>query len=189
MAFTREFIRNLAKECGIEMPKEFEDGLIGEHISVRDAYAENEIKKAIEENKPSEPAPVKDSKEYKDLKKKFEDYKAEVTQKEATANKSKAVRSMLKEIGVADKRLDAVMRLYNLDEIELDEEGKIKDMDSRKEHDKEEWGDYIETVQTKGAREITPPSGSSAKTKKEILAISDKAERRAAIAENLELFE
>ena len=40
MAFTRSTIRSLAKESGVEIPKEFEDALVAEHLTARYAYAE-----------------------------------------------------------------------------------------------------------------------------------------------------
>lgn len=43
MAFTREFVRNVAKESGVEIPKELEDALVQEHLSSRNAYAEKKV--------------------------------------------------------------------------------------------------------------------------------------------------
>ena len=50
MAFTREFIRKAAKECGLDIPKEFENALVDEHLSARDTYAEAQVKDALEKN-------------------------------------------------------------------------------------------------------------------------------------------
>ena len=44
MAFTREFIRRLAKDCELELPKDFVNGIIEEHISARDAHAEEKVR-------------------------------------------------------------------------------------------------------------------------------------------------
>src|SRR5699024_12135860 len=65
MAFTREFIRKAAKECGLDIPKEFENALVDEHLSARDTYAEAQVKDALEKNKPAEPPKIKDTDEYK----------------------------------------------------------------------------------------------------------------------------
>ena len=43
MAFTRSTIRNLAKDSGVELPKELEDALVSEHLTARDAYAEEQV--------------------------------------------------------------------------------------------------------------------------------------------------
>ena len=48
MAFTRATIRNLAKESGVEIPKEFEDALVSEHLTARNAYAEEQVKAELE---------------------------------------------------------------------------------------------------------------------------------------------
>ena len=37
MAFTRSTIRSLAKESGVEIPKEFEDALVSEHMTTKNA--------------------------------------------------------------------------------------------------------------------------------------------------------
>ena len=64
MAFTREFIRRAAKDSGVEIPKEFEDALVSEHLSARDAYADGQVKDALEKNKPADAPKVKDTEEY-----------------------------------------------------------------------------------------------------------------------------
>ena len=65
---------------------------------------------------------------------------------------------MLKEIGVSEKRIDAVMKVTDLDAIELDEQGAIKDLDKAKENAQTEWSDFIQTTTTKGADTSTPPT-------------------------------
>ncbi len=82
MAFTREFFRKAAKESGVEIPKELEDALVNKHISARDAYAKAQVKAA---EKP--PVKVTESEEYRNLKKDFDDYKAEQGKKESRASK------------------------------------------------------------------------------------------------------
>ena len=55
---------------------------------------------------------------------------------------------------------------------------------------KEDWADFITTSSTTGAQTSTPPSGAGKtyKTKEEIFAIKDTAERQKAIYDNKELF-
>lgn len=188
MAFTREFIRNAAKESGVEIPKELEDALVQEHISARDAFAEGKVKAAIEENE-STPN-VKDSQEYKDLKKAFDDYKAEQESKETAAKKQSAYRALLKEAGVSEKRIDAVLRVSKLDDVELEDDGKIKGADKLTESIKSEWADFIVTDTKEGVKTPTPPTnnGGQTVTKASIMAIKDGVERRKAIAANPGLF-
>ena len=82
MALTREFIRKLAKESDVELPKEFLDGIIAEHTAARDAYAEEQVKAELAKQPTEKAGNVKDSEEYKTLKKSFDDYKEEVAAKE-----------------------------------------------------------------------------------------------------------
>lgn len=158
MPFTREFIRKTAKESGIEIPKELEDALVQEHISARDTYAEVKVKETLEENKPDEPVKVKDTQEYKDLKKEFDDYKAEQEKKETRNAKEKAYRYLLESVGISNKRIDSVLRVSDLDNIEIDEKGAIKDVDQLKEKIKTEWEDFIPNTMEKGANTPMPPA-------------------------------
>lgn len=150
MAFTREFIRSTAKDSGVEIPKELEDALINEHLSARDIYAEAKVKTSLEENKP-EPQKVKDSQEYKDLEKQFNDYKAEQANKEARAAKETAYRALLKEAGVSEKRIDTILKVSDIDGIEL-VDGKIKNADALTESVKKEWADFIEQPDNNGVK-------------------------------------
>ena len=121
----------------------------------------------------------------------FEQYKAEQTAKATKATKEEAFKALLKECGVAEKRIAAVTKVSDIDSIEIDKDGNIKDVDSLKESIKKEWSDFIQKEETKGANTSTPPAGNGGKvtkTKEEILAIKDTAERQQAIAENHELF-
>lgn len=190
MGFTREFVRKTAKECGIELPKEFENALMDEHIAARDSYAEAQVKEALENNKPAEPPKVKDSDEYKKLKKEFDDYKAEISGKEAKAAKERAARAFFEGKGITGKSLDIAMRGSGaeIDALELDGD-KIKDTAALDSLVKDTYSGLVSTTTMRGAHTATPPACSgNAKTKKEIFEIKDTAERQRAIAQNLELF-
>lgn len=188
MAFTREFIRNAAKESGVEIPKELEDQLISEHITARDAFAEGKAKSAKEERLPVK---VEDSEEYKALKKSFEDYKADVIAKETKAAKTSAARSYYESKGINGKGLDIAIRGSGaeIDALEL-ADGKIKDPSSLDALVNGVFAGLVNTTTTKGADTPTPPAstGGSKKTKEEIMQIKDTVERQKAMAENLELF-
>ena len=164
MAFTREFIRRLAKESEIELPKEFIDGLMTKHANVRDGYAEEQVKAALA-NQPK-PKPT-ESEEYKALQKKFDDEKAahdklktEVATKETNGKKSDALKAMLKAAGYSEKGVDKIAKYGNyLDGVELDENGSIKNSDALIKTISDEWGEYIETKTATGAQTATPPTG------------------------------
>lgn len=163
MAFTREFIRKAAKDSGVDIPKEMEDALVQEHLNARNAYAEAQVKTYQEEHPAPEAQKVKDSQEYKDLKKAFDDYKAAQTAKDARAAKENAYRELLKAAGVSEKRIPAVLRVSDLDSMELGEDGKIKDADKLTETVKTEWADFITTTKETGANTATPPDSNPEK--------------------------
>lgn len=205
MALTRKMLSAM----GIDDEKQ--DEIINAHIEVvnalkeeRDNYqaeakkSEN-LQKQIDDlqknmdNGENSPYKVKyDAKveELDDLKQQFEDYKADVSAKETEAKKSSAYKELLKEAGVSEKRLNSIVRVTDLSKVELDDEGKIKDPEELTNNIKNEWADFIVTETKHGANVSNPPAntGGSKKSKEEIFAIKDTAERQKAMMENKELF-
>lgn len=119
----------------------------------------------------------------------FENFKTETAKKETTAVKREAYKALLKEAGIADKRINAVLKVTSLDDIELNKDGTIKGADKLKESIAEEWADFIPQVKTEGAKTPTPPDNSGnkgAKSKKEIMQIKDTTKRQAEWAKYLE---
>ncbi len=192
MAFTRSFIRDKAKESGVEIPKELEDALVAEHISARDAYAEDQVKKAGENAETNVPK-VEDTEAYKNLEKQFEDYKADVEAKAAGAAKETAYRALLTEAGVDPKRIDTVIRAEKAGfaDMKMGADGKFEKADELTAAIKTNWADFIQTSTTTGVPTATPPTntgGTTIKTKEEILAIKDTATRQAEMLKNPALF-
>jgi hypothetical protein len=199
MALTRKFLTAL----GIEADKV--DEIITAHTEVTDALkAERDSYKADAEKLPNvqkeldtlKAAKEKDGKDpwkvkYDALKEDFDNYKSEQTAKESKAKKSAAYRELLKEAGIRDKRIDAVLRVSDVDSIELDEDGKITTRKDLLKSIKEEWADFIDEQGEKGANTAKPPKGAggSAMTKESIMAIKDPVQRQAAIAQNINLFD
>lgn len=191
MAFTRSTIRSLAKESGVEIPKEFEDALISEHLTARDAYAEEQVKAELEKQPATKAENVKDSEEYKALKADFDKYKAEVAEKETKAAKEAAYRAILKDANLSEKGIEKAIKYAEWDKIELDADGKLKGANDHIKAVRDEWAEYVTTTTTTGAKTSTPPAnngGKTGKTKEEIMAIRDPAVRQAEIAKNPEVF-
>lgn len=191
MAFTREFIRRAAKDSGVEIPKEFEDALVSEHLSARDAYADGQVKDALEKNKPADAPKIKDTEEYKRLRQEFDDYKAEVSGREAKAAKERAARAFFEGKGITGKSLDIAIRGCGaeIDALEL-EDGKIKDDTALDALVKDTYSGLVSTTVTRGAQTANPPvNNGAAKTKEQIMGIKDTAERQREIAQNLDLFQ
>lgn len=128
---------------------------------------------------------------YEALKEEFGDYKKGIESEKTKTSKTKAFKALLEDVGINAKRIDSVCKVSDIDGIELDDDGSIKDADSLRAKIKEEWEDFIVTKDTKGADTKKPPKNEGsggAKTKEEILSIKDTSERQKAIAENHELF-
>ena len=194
MAFTRATIRNLAKESGVEIPKEFEDALVAEHLTARNAYAEEQVKAELEKQPVAKAENVKDSEEYKTLKADFDKYKAEVTEKETKAAKEAAYRAILKDANLSEKGIEKAVKYADWDKIELGEDGKLNGANDHIKAARDEWAEYVTTTTTTGAKTSTPPAntGGSKLTKAEIYAKDEygryklsASERQKAIAETL----
>ena len=196
MAFTRATIRNLAKESGVEIPKEFEDALVSEHLTARNAYAEEQVKAEFEKQPATKAENVKESDEYKALKADFDKYKAEVAEKETKAAKEAAYRAILKDANLSEKGIEKAIKYAEWDKIELEADGKLKDANDHIKAVRDEWAEYVTTTTTTGAKTSTPPAnnGGAKLTKEEIYAKDEHgryklstAERQKALSENPEL--
>jgi len=101
---------------------------------------------------------------YDALKDEYEDYKTSVEAEKTETKKTDAYRKLLKEVGVSEKRIDSVLRVTDMKDLEFDEDGNLKDSDKLKSSIKDEWSDFIVTEKQKGADVNTPPEGAGAGT-------------------------
>lgn len=196
MALTHKFLKAL----GIET--EQADLILAEHSNTLADIKKDKDEAVEQANKYKENAEklktvqdelekYKDAeKNYKDLKAEYDKYKGEMTAKETKATKTKAFKKLLTDMKVSEKWHDRVIKGTNLDGVEIDEKGEIKDVEALKKSVSDEWGDCIETTGTAGVDTKTPPknTGGAKMTKEEIFKIEDATERQAAIKENHELF-
>lgn len=122
---------------------------------------------------------------YDALKEDFDKYKKNVDTEKTNTNKMAAYKKLLKEIGISEKRIDAVAKLVELDKINLDKDGNIEGSDDLKKSLSEEWSDFIVKDGKEGAGTSTPPenNGGVVKTKEEIMKIKDTQERQNAWAD------
>lgn len=88
------------------------------------------------------------------------DYKAQQTQKDTHAAKEAKFRELLKTAGVLDKYADRVVRLSSedIDKLELDEKGEVKDAKKLTDSLKADWSDFVGTTTTTGANVDNPPT-------------------------------
>ena len=126
------------------------------------------------------------------LKQDFEDYKTAQTAKETRAAKEKAVRAYYESKKITGQSLDIAMKGSSdeINAVELDENGGIKDAKALDALVGGTFAGLVSTTTTVGANTATPPAGNGGtyKSKAEIMAITDRAERRKVMAENSSLF-
>ncbi len=125
------------------------------------------------------------------LKTEYDNFRNEQEAKETRQKKQDAYKDVLKGLNVPEKRWAVILKTVNLDDLDLDAEGKLKDLDKITKQAKDDWGDFIVTAKETGVNSANPPAnngGKSTMTKAEIMAIKDTVERQKAIAANHELF-
>lgn len=96
-------------------------------------------------------------KKYDDEHAAFEAYKTQVSEEKSKAEKSGLYRKLLKDCNVDEKRIDAIMKVTDVDSLKL-KDGKLDGEDSLKETVKTEWAGFINTEQTKGSPVGNPPA-------------------------------
>lgn len=197
--FTRAEIRNILGDACTE---EIENRLVALHLGVVDPLKDDLTKyKTDAEKLPGVQKELDDLKAagdggYKEKYEKehsaFEAFKTDITAKESKAAKEKAVRAYFESKNITGANLDLAMRGCGeeMAALELDGE-KIKDTKSLDALIGGTYKSLVSTMRIKGANPPTPPgsTGSGAMTKDQIMQIKDRAERRAAIAANINLFE
>lgn len=194
--FTRAEIRNILGDACTE---EIENRLVALHLGVVDPLKDDLTKyKADAEKLPSVQKQLDDLKAagdggYKEKYEKehsaFEAFKTDITEKESKAAKEKAVRAYFESKNITGANLDLAMRGCGeeMAALELDGE-KIKDTKSL---DALVDGTYKGLVSKQTVRVDTGArfnGGGKPMTKDKIMQITDRAERRAAIAANMDLF-
>lgn len=127
---------------------------------------------------------------YDAIKEEFDEYKKTIKAEKTKADKTEAYRKLLKEAGVSEKRIEAVLKVSDIDSLKIDDKGALEGVDDLKKAIAEEWSDFIEKTGVQGAQTATPPTsgGKTTRTKEEIMAIKDTAERQKAMLENKQLF-
>lgn len=206
MALTKAQVREILSAAGVDsehMSAAVEKIIDGHLASVNalreeiDTYKADagklaDVQKELDAARADLEASKKDSWEvkYKAIKEDFEAYKADQSKKETRAAKETAYRALLKEAGISEKRIDAVLKVSDVDGVELDSKGVIKGADKLTEAIKTEWADFIPVTRTEGAQTATPPTntGSGTMTREEIFKITDPAKCQEAIEANMELF-
>lgn len=196
MALTAKMLK------GLGLTDEQREAILEEHASTVNAIKEERDRlKADAEKLPDVQRQLDDLKAagdggYKEKYEKehsaFEAFKSDITAKETKAAKEKAVRAYFESKNITGANLDLAMRGCGEEMAALEMDGdKIKDTKSLDALIGGTYKSLVSTTQIKGANPATPPgsTGNGAMTKDQIMQIKDRAERRAAIAANINLFE
>lgn len=120
----------------------------------------------------------------------FDAYKQQVETERKTARIDNAVLEACKKAGIQrESLLRMVAKDFDRSKVQTDDNGEVTNADELVTIIKADYADCVATTQVTGTPPNNPPTGGGkGMTREQILAISDKAEQRAAIAQNLELF-
>ena len=195
-SFGRKWLAGIIRNDDLS-PEEKEQQIMGGHVAVTDGLKDKIEELQAEADKAADLQKQLDGitggedfkKKYEDEHKAFEDFKKQTaSDAELTAVKA-AYRKMLIGENISEKRADAIMKVTDFSKMKRDKDGNLENADALKKSIGEEWGDFKATATQQGAKVEKPPqTGTGTKTKDEIMAIKDTAERQEAIAENHELF-
>lgn len=196
MALTRKFLK------GMGLPDEQIDTIIEAHTEVTDALKhERDTYKGDAEKLPGVQKELNDLKanggewqsKYEKEHSDFEAFKSAQTAKETKQAKTAAYRALLIESGISEKYADKILKLTDIEAIELDNDGKIKDADTHKQNVQSEYAEFVEKTVERGAHVATPPARSAGAkmTKADIYKkdeygryVMSTEERQKALAEN-----
>lgn len=163
LALTRKLLEGMgiedkAIESIIEAHSETVNGLKAD----RDKYKEQaqrvpDLQKQLEEAKSAAGSESDWEQKFNAEHQAFEDYKVQVATEKAEADKAQAYRGMLMAAGIDPKRIDAIMRVTDLSQVEM-EDGKLKDTEKLQESAKQEWSDFVVKSNTQGSNPATPPT-------------------------------
>lgn len=159
--------RSMLKAMGIEDEKI--DQIIESHTDVtdalkkeRDEFREQAAKVPILEKQIEDMSAIpNDSDEwkakYEEEHQAFEAYKVQIEADKAKSEKAELYRSLLREIGIEDKRIDAILKVTDLESIEVSE-GELSNRESLAEKAKDEWSEFIPQTRVDPAHVETPPN-------------------------------
>ena len=175
MALTKAKVKELLSAAGVADDKinETTEKILNGHIASIEALREekdqfkekadqlDKVQKELDDLNAKIAANEKDpyKVKYEAMKEDFEKYKADIEKEKTAASKRNAYKELLKTAGVSEKRIEAVLKVSDIEDLELDDDGKIKDSDKLTETIKTEWADFIETTGQNGAKTSTPPAG------------------------------
>lgn len=195
--FSRADVRSILGDAHTE---EMENRLVALHLGVVDplkdqlqAYkADAEKLQAVQKELDNLKAGDGDYKaKYEAEAKAFKEYKRQVEAEKTAARDDADVLDICKEAGIVrESSLRLVVKAFDRSKIERDKDGNITNRAKLVEEVKTDCADFVGIPGNQGTPPTTPPTGGNGtgKTKEEIYAIKDPAQRQAEMAKNLSLF-
>lgn len=114
--------------------------------------------KLVAENKST------DDDKYSKLKEEYDQYKADVQKRETKAKQDSAYRNLLKESGISEKHIPAILRVSDTESLVLEDDGSVKEKQKLIDTIKAEWSDFIPAESKSGANVATPPANNGGDT-------------------------
>lgn len=162
---SRAEIRNI---LGDTCTDEIENRIIAAHLAVVDPLKDDLAKyKADAEKLPIVQQELDNLKssgndwetKYNEEHNAFEKYKSDVAASANEAKISTEYRKVLKDMGIDEKRHDAILRLTDFSKMKLGDNGGLQDIDTIKKQIQSDWSDFIPDTHEEGQDVGDPPSG------------------------------
>ena len=178
-------VSNLLK--GVENSKEIVDAILDMHnAEVTEAKEKPvDLTKYVEKSKYDElEARLNKFKDYDELVK----FKEDTLKKELNVKKTDAVINLLKENNANQKAVKLLAKEFDIDSIELDENGKVKNADDLIKGVKENYADFFTQEENGGVSPRNPTNNDSPTITKEAFKKMSLSERSKLASENIELY-
>ena len=178
-------VSNLLK--GVENSKEIVDAILDMHNAELTEAKEKsvDLTKYVEKSKYDElEARLNKFKDYDELVK----FKEDTLKKELNVKKTDAVIALLKENNANQKAVKLLAKEFDIDSLELDENGKIKNADDLIKGVKENYADFFTQEENGGVSPKNPTNNDSPTITKEAFKKMSLSERSKLASENIELY-
>ena len=95
---------------------------------------------------------------YEAIKEEFDGFKTQIAEQEQKTKLRDAYKALLKDTGVSEKRIDAILKVTELKNLKLDNSGNLEGKEELTKSIKTEWADFIVKDGKAGAEVATPPA-------------------------------
>lgn len=171
MALTKAQVREILSAAGVddEHMSDAVNKIISGHTASIEALREERDNLKTENAKiatlETENASLKDKvskfegKDYDALKKEYDDYKTSVAAKETRQKKEAAYTKVLKDAGINERHFAKIIKYSDVDGLELDDKGELKNAKDVLASVKTEWSDHVAGTNPEGVPDSNPPEG------------------------------